>query len=570
VESYKRHPIILDLLRQMGEVTVEDLARRLNVSENTIRNDLNALEARELLIRVRGGAIPADTIVRTDSGSRPFAARTTVLHAEKQRIGAWAAQLVSDSDAVVLDASSTAYQLATFLSGRNHLTVLTNGLHVALLLAQNPTNHVILASNTISHDGFSTIGALNPEISRNFRASKAFVSCTGLTLDWGLAEVAIEEATLKAQMIELASEVIALVDHSKFGRIETYRSIPLDYLHRLVTDDAISRDALERMRREFTFPITVVGSGDAHVYLPAPPPALRIGFGNLSERMPFARQVRHSLQTAAAKHSNIELLIRDNDLSRELALSNADWFVEQGVDVLLEYQIDYEAGNVMMDKFHRAGIPVIAVDIGMPGATFFGADNYRAGYMAGEYLGQWVREQWDLRFDILLRLEAERVGTASRARLQGAQDGFESVAGRVPGDRIRSLSSQTLIEESRAVTTEALASYDPDWRVAVIAVNDEAAVGALDAFEAAGRLHNVVAVGQNADEIGRAALQREGFPFVATTRYGPEDYGPKLLDLALKLCGHQRVPPAVYVDHMLVHRENVHLLDLPAPIVERG
>lgn len=570
MEPYKRHPIILDLLRQMGEVTVDDLARRLNVSENTIRNDLTALESRDLLIRVRGGAIPADKTGNVNNASLSFSSRTSAQHDEKRRIGAWAAQLVADGDTLVIDASSTAYQLGTFLNTRINLTVLTNGLHLALLLSQNPSNRVMLASNTVGPDGFSTVGSLNADIKQTFRASKAFISCSGLTPEWGLAEIDMAEATLKAQMIDLAGEVIALADHTKFGRIEPYRSVALDRIDRIVTDDRIPPDSLEAMRAASGFPITVVAVDGVRTIQPAPAREIRIGFGNLSERMSFARQVRRSLQDAVAHLPNVELLIRDNDLSREKALHNAGWFIENDVDLVIEYQVDHEAANIIMDKFNRAGIPVIAVDIDMAGATFFGADNYRAGFMAGEYLGAWIRDHWQSRFDLLLKLEAARVGPASQARLQGAQDGLEAIIGRVPADHVRSIMSLTLVEDTEAATTAALECFDPNWRIAITAVNDEAAVGALRAFEAAGRLQNVVAVGQNVDEVGEAALRQSHLPLIASTRYGPETYGPKLLDAALKIVNHQRVPPAVYIDHMLIHRGNLERLPTRIAETERG
>ena len=74
--------------------------------------------------------------------------------------------------------------------------------------------------------------------------------------------------------------------------------------------------------------------------------------------------------------------MRDNDLDRQQAFDNAAWFVDNTVDLVVEYQIDSQAGNIIMDTLRQAGIPVIAVDIAMPGATFFGADNYRAGFIA--------------------------------------------------------------------------------------------------------------------------------------------------------------------------------------------
>ena len=277
----------------------------------------------------------------------------------------------------------------------------------------------------------------------------------------------------------------------------------------------------------------------------------RIGFANLTERMPFALQVRLGLEQAAAAQKNIELLIRDNDLDRRRALENVDWFIGQDVDLVIEFQIDAEAGNIIMDRFRQAEIPVIAVDIPLPGAIFFGADNYRAGYLAGEGLGRWIQAHWGGSFDLLLGLVDARAGITPAARLQGGRDGLEAVLGATPNDRVMTLPCPTLMHEAEAMMCDQLTLLPRTARIAMLAPNDDVALGALAAFEAAGRLDQVAAVGQNADRLGRAALQRTGFPFVGSTSYAPEGYGSRLIDLALKILRGEPVPPAVYIEHTL-------------------
>jgi ribose transport system substrate-binding protein len=205
-----------------------------------------------------------------------------------------------------------------------------------------------------------------------------------------------------------------------------------------------------------------------------------------------------------------------------------------------------------MDRFRQANVPVIAVDIPLPGAIFFGADNYRAGYLAGEGLGRWIRQRWAGRVDLLLCLVDVRAGTTPAARLQGGRDGVESVLGTLPTERVRTLTCPTLMHEAEATLREQLAVLPRESRIAIIAHNDDAALGALAAFENAGRLHQVAAVGQNADRLGRAALQRTGFPFVGSTSYAPEHYGARLIELALKLLRGEPVPPAIYIEHTFV------------------
>jgi len=120
----------------------------------------------------------------------------------------------------------------------------------------------------------------------------------------------------------------------------------------------------------------------------SPPPAAscptakdkyKIGFANLTEDIVFTKLVREGIEANAKKAGNIELVLADNKLDGATALANADSFITQGVDGVIEFQTDEKFGNVIMDKFRAKGIPVIAIDIPMPGATFFGADNYRAG-----------------------------------------------------------------------------------------------------------------------------------------------------------------------------------------------
>ena len=159
----------------------------------------------------------------------------------------------------------------------------------------------------------------------------------------------------------------------------------------LVVDARIPQAKMAALRQAGLFPVTVVGDAGVNTYQPAatklPRKHYRIGFANLSSRMDFAVQAREGLQQAARRIPEVDLLVFENDLDPEKAVENAQALVDAEVQLAIEYQVDSRASNVIMDRFNRSGIPVIAVDIPMPGATYFGSDNYRSGYMAGEALG---------------------------------------------------------------------------------------------------------------------------------------------------------------------------------------
>ena len=118
----------------------------------------------------------------------------------------------------------------------------------------------------------------------------------------------------------------------------------------------------------------------------------------------------------------------DNQLSGETALAVAGELLTRELDLVIEYQIDEQAGNRIMDRFRQAGLPVIAVDIPMNGATFFGVDNYRAGHLAGVALGEWIAAHWQRAG----RAGAGAGGTAGGHAAGGAHAG--AVGGLAGGD----------------------------------------------------------------------------------------------------------------------------------------
>ena len=177
----------------------------------------------------------------------------------------------------------------------------------------------------------------------------------------------------------------------------------------------------------------------------AGPEEFKIGFANLGDSMPFAMDVRRGLEQAAQEASNVDLIVADNQLDGRVACQVADRLIAKGVDLAIEYQIDEKVGSLIIDKFKRAGIPVIAVDIPMVGATYFGVDHYRAGHMAGVALGNWIAEHWNNSWERLIVLEEQRPGALVAARIQGQLDGLQQIVGNIPSAKIVYLDSGSIV-----------------------------------------------------------------------------------------------------------------------------
>ncbi len=252
---FDRRQRILHFLRERRGIRVIDLAQLLAVSEGTIRNDLTALEEEGLVTRVRGGAVPREEHQFTN---RSFGERAQVNAVAKRRIARCAAQLVESGDSILLDASTTVFAMVPFLRERRSLTVVTNGIEVGLALAQDPSYTVILVGGMIRPDGTSVVGHLGEKLLEDLHIKTAFVSCSGFSVDAGLTEVDLLEVQIKKRMIRSAERVVALVDSTKFGRVDLTSFAGLQQLTHVFTDSDVAPSFIEALRRTCTR-VTVCG-----------------------------------------------------------------------------------------------------------------------------------------------------------------------------------------------------------------------------------------------------------------------------------------------------------------------
>jgi DeoR/GlpR family transcriptional regulator of sugar metabolism len=244
VTTYERRQSLLDILRKQPGLRVPELAYALDVSEGTVRNDLNALEEQGLLMRVHGGAVlNQPSQFQNDS----FVRRYQQNAAAKLAIAREAAALVNDGDSILLDASSTVYYLAKALSERRHLRVMTNGFEVARELAQNTTNTVILIGGVVNNESSSVTGLLSEKIIEELHIQKAFLSCSGFSLERGMTEVLLAEAQIKRKAIESSRQLYALIDSSKFGKEDLTPFARPEKIDRLFTDQSLSSEWTERL-----------------------------------------------------------------------------------------------------------------------------------------------------------------------------------------------------------------------------------------------------------------------------------------------------------------------------------
>ena len=238
---------ILTLLEDQGRVSVSELTDRFDVSAVTIRNDLATLYQQGRLVRTHGGAVPKNN----QSPDLPaFALRKDLHFAEKQRIGQAAAALVRDGDAIALDASTTAWQVACHLKDRHELTVVTNGLFIALEFVDSPGVTVVMPGGTLRAASASLVGDEGACILERYHVQKGFFGAGGFTLEEGLTDTNQYEVELKQRMVERSKEVIAVVDSSKWGQVTFASLASVDQLDQVITDSAAPPEMIAALREQ--------------------------------------------------------------------------------------------------------------------------------------------------------------------------------------------------------------------------------------------------------------------------------------------------------------------------------
>ncbi|MBO9392919.1 substrate-binding domain-containing protein [Caldilinea sp.] len=553
--TFERRQQILRLLHQYPGVRISELAKMLHVTETTVRTDLTFLQEEGKVRRVRGGAVLVATPTLTNDLSY-FSAPGDIF---SQWIGSRAADLVEDGDTILLDATPLTRAMMPFLRTRRRLTIVTNDLEISRQLAQYNSFAVILIGGMVRNEGNATSGLLGAAMLYDLHIRLAFISGAGFTMEMGLVDNDLEKAHLKRIMLDAADEVVALIEAPQLGRKGLTSIAPVERFNRLFVDSRISSEQIEQLRR-LPLDLTICGENTViNLSGQRTGATFKIGFANLSEELPFAVDVRRGLERAARVHRNVELVLADNRLSGERALQIADNLIAKGCQLVIEYQIDANMGAAIMNKFQRAGIPVIAVDIPMVGATFFGVDNYYSGHLAGIALGKWVQDHWQGEFDYLIVLEEPRAGSLPRARIEGQIHGFEEILGPVPNERKVILNSGNTSVVSEAETYQALLQMPEAQRIAVICFNDDAAIGALRAARRLKRERHLAIVGQGADRLVREELRHPDARIIGSTAFMPERYGEKLIDLALRILRRESTPPAVYIDHVFIDHKNINV-----------
>jgi DeoR family transcriptional regulator of aga operon len=242
--TVERRKKILQIINNAGQVFIDDLRDEFGVSDVTIRNDLEQLEKKNLLVRARGGAMKVETGVSFDYH---VTAKDKLHMDDKMKIGRKAGEMIHDNDTIILDSGTTTHEIVKSLENLKNITVVSNALNLISQLIQLDNINLIIPGGYLRKNSLSLVGPLAEKNIMNLFVDKAFIGVDGFDTRHGIYTPNIEEASFNEMMIRNSREVIVVCDSSKFHRRSLAYICGIERIHYVVTDSGIPEDDRKRL-----------------------------------------------------------------------------------------------------------------------------------------------------------------------------------------------------------------------------------------------------------------------------------------------------------------------------------
>ncbi len=244
----ERRDKILEIVNKEKNISVKQLSSKLGFAESTIRSDLNYLDQKGFVKRIHGGA--ASTEKNDTFDYKKFENRLNTAREEKIEIANKAINYINNNECLILDASTTCYELAKLLSTTDfRLTILTNGIKVAEVLKDNPNISVVLIGGVLAKNSYAIEGDFGVDILDKFNIHKTFLSSHCIDLENGITDFNIYEVQLKQKFIEKSDKVYALIDSNKFDKKSASTICDTSCIDLLITDSLLDDEVKERYEK---------------------------------------------------------------------------------------------------------------------------------------------------------------------------------------------------------------------------------------------------------------------------------------------------------------------------------
>jgi ribose transport system substrate-binding protein len=318
----------------------------------------------------------------------------------------------------------------------------------------------------------------------------------------------------------------------------------------------ISKTTVYRILKTLVHRGYVAQAQDGLYRLVSRPKRLRFGFASQSAEMPFSVAVTQSVTTAAAA-AGVELLMLDNRYDPDVAIQNAKEFVAKRVDLALEFQVEESVAPRVAHIFKKAEIPLVAIDVPHPNATYFGVDNFEVGYEAGVLLAQHALRKWKGKVNRVVGVGFAEAGSFVQSRMSGAFDGIRERLNKLSATSFVLLDGRGMRQPSQQAMANFLQGHRKGERILVASATDSSALGVLDAVRQAGRESDFAIAGQDCIPEVLEEMRTGKSAIIGSISHEAESYGARLIQLGISIMRGYSVPPYNYVRHRAVTPESL-------------
>ena len=318
----------------------------------------------------------------------------------------------------------------------------------------------------------------------------------------------------------------------------------------------ISKTSVYRILKTLVHRGYVAQSQNGQYRLVSRPRRLRFGFAVQSMEMPFPQAVAQSV-TAAAAAAGVELIFLDNKYDADIAIQNAEELVAKRVDIVLEFQVEEAVAPRIAHIFKKAEIPLIAIDVPHPNATYFGVDNFEAGYEMGLLLSKYALTKWKGNVHRVIGVGFGEAGSFVQSRISGAFDGIRARLPEISAAHYVQIEGRGMRDFSRMVMRDVLRTHHAGEHILVAATTDSSALGVLDAAREFSCEADLAIVGQDCIPEAVEEMRKGTSALVGSISHEVETYGPRLIQLGIALLRGNIVPPYNYVPHRSVTPETL-------------
>ena len=239
----KKHAQIIEIMEKKNEISVSELAERLNCTPMTVRRNLDELEEMNFITRKRGYAVLLAPARNTD-----FYEQSDKNAAQKHEIAREAFSFIDEGSSICLDSGTTTQQLVNLIPGNFHLSVITPSLTAAMVLSNCPDVQVLIPRGMLHHSNRSVL-IDESGLGEGFRADVAFLSCRSLRIPGGTFEHSMSLTRTKQLLSKMAETNILLLDYSKWGASSLCPTIPLDDIDVIITDNGAPEEAVREAEK---------------------------------------------------------------------------------------------------------------------------------------------------------------------------------------------------------------------------------------------------------------------------------------------------------------------------------